>query len=212
MTQTTMVSQTPTDTKETIQQMPNKSKDIKVLSKTQNNMILGSEKLFRKSLTNAYTKLFSNEHDIALIPTSHGKLSIEKTHNIYPSLNELLKQEYDKKVFIGLGEDCEILFDLYVNYGIVFDGAIFINNVSNEHEMIYGRVIKNVYEKTKIYNLFGKSSNNRVLPKAHTNQLIPTLISPLTTSRFAQEAYGLICYDLYGKMFLDESKGRMALI
>lgn len=212
MTQTTTDFQTPTETRETIQQMPNKSKDIKVLSKTQNNLILGSEKLFRKSLTNSFTKLFSDEHDIALIPTLRNKSSLEVTHEIYSALKELLDQKYDNIIFIGLGQDCEILFDLYVNYGVLFDGAVFINNISNEHELVYGRVIKNVYEKTKIYNLFGKSNNNRVLPKAHTNQFIPTYISPLTTPRFAQEAFGLICYDLYGKMFLQDSKGKMTLV
>ena len=117
--------------------MPNKSKDIKVLLKKQDNLILGSERLFTKSLTNSFTKLFANEHDIALIPYSNNKFSIEKTNEIYPSLKNSFESGYDKKIFIGLGQDCEMLFDLYVNYGFTFDGAVFINNLREDHEKVY---------------------------------------------------------------------------
>ena len=212
MTQITMDSQNPTRLRETINQMPNKSKDIKVLLKTQDNLILGSEKLFTKSLTNSFTKLFANEHDIALIPYSNNKFSIEKTNEIYLSLKNSFESGYNKKIFIGHGQDCEMLFDLYVNYGFTFDGAVFINNLREDHEKLYGNTVRSAYAKTKIYNLYGKGHKYGPLACAHVNQLIPTLISPLTTQRYAQEAYGVVLYEIHEKTYLNDTKGKMALI
>ena len=206
MTQITTDLQNPTDTRETINQMPNKSKDIKVLLKTQDNLILGSEKLFTKSLTNSFTKLFANEHDIALIPYSNNKFSIEKTNEIYLSLKNSFESGYNKKIFIGHGQD------LYVNYGFTFDGAVFINNLREDHEKLYGNTVRSAYAKTKIYNLYGKGHKYGPLACAHVNQLIPTLISPLTTQRYAQEAYGVVLYDIHEKTYLNDTKGKMALI
>lgn len=188
--------------------MPNKSKDNKVLTKTQNNLIVGSEKLFRNSLTNVYTKLFTQEHDVALLP-SNNKSSQERTNDLYNSLRKIEGLGYDNKVFIGLGKDSTVLFNLYLDYATTFDVAIFINMDWQEHESVYGRYISKITNQTKIYNLYGKHPKHKELAFANVNQQVPKYLSPLVTEQYALEAVGLLTYDYYDKLYLNDSVGAL---
>ena len=192
--------------------MPNKSKDRKVLTKTQDNLIIGSESLFRGSLTDSFTKLFSREHDIALIANDE-KLDPElRVMQLYIFLAEMDELQYDKKIFIGYQDDCFLLFELFSKYDYTFDAAILINcEVHNKSGYAQYSLAK-LSTRTKVYNLFSKLTKYTALPFAHVNQEIPKYLSPLVSSVYAQEACGLITYDFYQKMFLLDNYGEMISI
>ena len=192
--------------------MPNKLKDKKVLTKTQDNIIIGSESLFQGSITNSFTKLFSKEHDIALIP-NNDKINLQdKLMNLYMSLLDVEELDYDNKIFIGYQKDCYLLFELFSKYNYSFDAAVLINCEIHNEKGYEEYSLAKISTRTKVYNLFGKMTKYRALPFAHVNQEIPKYLSPLASPMYAQEACGLITYDFYKKMFLADNYGEMILL
>jgi hypothetical protein len=192
--------------------MPNKSKDRKVLTKTQDNLIIGSESLFKGSLTDSFSKSFSKEHDIALIAKDEDLSLDDRVMNLYTSLIKMDELEYDKKIFIGYQDDCFLLFELFTKYDYSFDAAVLINCEIHSRSGHPKYSLAKLSTRTKVYNLFSKLTKYTALPFAHVNQEIPKYLSPLVSSVYAQEACGLITYDFHQKMFLSDNYGQMVLI
>jgi len=180
----------------------------------QNNLIIGSDNLFNAKHRDSFYNLFRNEHDIFM-------LEANKTRNIdsiAESITSKMDLDYNHKVFIGSHEDTYLFFDLYLNYGIVFDAAVLVNgSYSNTiyldpHNYRYNELVDGLSHKTQIYNLYGKLPKHESLPFAKVNQPIGTYIPASMSSRFSLEAYGLIVYGLYEQTGLENSIGRLSYL
>jgi hypothetical protein len=108
--------------------------------------------------------------------------------------------KYKSRVFIGLEQDCSYLFDLYTNHGVIFDAAVLINFDLNSVN-----IKKDIKDHTKIYNFYNNNKNFTDSSLAHVNQSIPTRFSPAFSKRFALETAGVLTYDTYGLLQIDET-------
>lgn len=180
----------------------------------QNNLIIGSDILFGSRHKSGFYDLFRNEHDIFMLESS----KLRNNKDLIDSIKSLLSMDYQHKVFVGVGKDNYFLFDLYLEYGLVFDAAILINGSYSDTIYLdpeyygYKELSNNLTQKTQIYNLYGKNSKHESLDFATVNQNVGTYIPPQMSSRFSLEAYGLLVYGLYEKTGLENSIGRLSYL
>lgn len=170
--------------------------------------LLGSEKLFINPINN-FSNQFKYDHTIILIESHDRNHMTEqeikaKTKQYYRNLAIHWELNYQSRVFVGFGQDCLYLFDLYTDYGIVFDAAILINfdfSVFRNNEII----TKGIKDHTKIYNFYNYNKKFTDTTLAHVNQHIPTRVSPTFSRRFALETAGVLTYDTYGLLQMGEN-------
>jgi hypothetical protein len=126
-----------------------------------------------------------------------------KTREYYYKLSLHWEIQYFSRVFVGVGQDCLYLFDLYSDYGIVFDTAVLINfdfsAMKNENA-----ITKGIKDHTKIYNFYSNDKKYAENNLAHVNQYIPTKFPPAFSKRFALETAGVLTYDSYEFLYLQQ--------
>lgn len=210
----------PTKATKIISLHPNNAKHIKGFDMNINEMtefkstttisqhfLLGSEKLFINPINN-FSNEFKYDHSITLIET-HDRSNMSeaeikaKVKQYHRNLAIHWEINYQSRVFIGTGQDCLYLFDLYTNHGIVFDAAILINFdfsafANNES------ILKGIKDHTKIYNFYNNNKKFKDSSLAHVNQFIPTRVSPAFSKRFALEASGVLTYDTYELLYMNQ--------
>jgi hypothetical protein len=181
-------------------------------------LLIISEELTKPPGGNQFLSLFTKEHDIIVI--DYGFLQDEKdrplnlrarTKKMYTKLKPYLETDYSHKVFIGFREDGYYLFELFLDKGIVFDGAVLINCNVNDYTAANYAKLAPLFKKTKIWNFY--SRNHLECHKQDMdNQMIPTRRSPQFNSRYALESYGVIVYGVYGRFGLMEKTGDIKLL
>jgi len=184
----------------------NEMTEFKSTTTINQHFLLGSEKLFINPINN-FSNQFKYDHSITLIDT-HDRNNLSeaeikaKVKQYHRNLAIHWEINYQSRVFIGTGQDCLYLFDLYTNHGIVFDAAILINFdfsafIDNES------IVKGIKKHTKIYNFYNnkKFTDTKL---AHVNQFIPTRVSPAFSKRFALEAGGVLTYDTYELLYMNQ--------
>lgn len=160
--------------------------------------LIGSEKLFLTP-TNNFINQFKYGHIITLIE-SQDRASMTKdditaeNKKLYRNLAIHWKINYQAKVFVGYKQDCLFLYDLYRDYGITFDAAVFINfdfsQISNKDA--------EVKDSTVIYNFYSDKKKYGYTKASKVNQYIPVRIgSPAYSKRFAMETAGVLTYGTY---------------
>jgi len=180
----------------------------------QNNLIIGSDNLFNAKHKDSFYNLFRNEHDIFMLE-NHKTRDVDF---IAEAIKAKMSLDYNHKVFIGSGEDVYLFFDLYLEYGIIFDGAILINGTYSNTIYLdpsnyrYTELVDQLSHNTEIYNLYGKLSRHEQLIFAKVNENIPTYIPPSMSSRFSLEAYGLLVYGYYEQTGLSNHIGRLSYL
>jgi hypothetical protein len=174
----------------------NEMTELKSVTTINPRFLLGSEKLFINPMNN-FSNQFKHDHSIILIESHDRKtMSTEdirvKTKQYNRNLAIHWDIKYKSRVFIGLGQDCSYLFDLYNDHGITFDAAVLINFDLNSVN-----TQKDIKDHTKIYNFYNNNKNFTDSNLAHVNQYIPTRVSPSFSKRFALETAGVLTYDTY---------------
>lgn len=203
-----------------IQTMPNTQRiDMKTTSKRK--LLLISEGLTKSVGKNQFLSLFTKEHDIIVIDYLFEKNPKDRSQDdlflrsrakkMYLKLKPYLEANYSHTVFIGLGDDCQYLYELFLDKGIVFDGAVFINYDWRKYQNLDDRKITQLYKKTKIWNLYSKSHLKSRMSGLE-NYCIPTRLSPQFNSRYALEAFGIILYGIYARLSLLDDIGNLKML
>lgn len=184
-------------------------------------LLIISEELTKSVGKNQFLSLFTKEHDIIVIDYLFEKDVKEssqdipslrvRTKRMYLKLKPYLEANYSHTVFIGAGDDCQYLYELFLDKGVLFDGAVLINFDSFKYENATNPKLEQVHKKTKIWNFYSK---NHLQCRRHglNNYCIPTRRSPQFNSRYALETYGVILYGLYGRLSLLEDKGNVKML
>jgi hypothetical protein len=186
----------------------NEMTEFKSVTTINSHFLLGSEKLFINPMNN-FSNQFKYDHSIILMDSHDRHHMTEeqikaKVKQYYRNLAIHWEIKYESRVFVGFGQDCLYLFDLYTNHGLVFDAAILINfdfSVFRNNEI----VTKGIKNHTKIYNFYNYNKTFTDTDLAHVNQSIPTRLSPAFSKRFALETAGVLTYDTYGLLQIDET-------
>jgi hypothetical protein len=197
--------------------MPN-TKRKRMEHTNRKKLLIISEELTKSSGSSQFLSLFTKEHDIIII--DYDFLQNEKdqslnlrsrTKKIYNYLKPYLETNYSHKVFIGSREDGHYLFELFLDKGIVFDGAVLINCNINEYPNWDKSKLSSMFKKTRIWNFYSKNHLECHTQKLESH-LIPTRRSPHFNSRYALEAYGVIVYGLYGRLALMKQTGSVKML
>jgi hypothetical protein len=176
-----------------------------------NNILIGSEKLFRtrapwrinKSLLGQMT----NDHDVILF--NHDKEDtphLQKAKEIGKILYEKQRRHYDKVIFIGIGSDCRIAAEL-AWLGFNVDAAAFINNVHSPSNYDH------MFDHTAIYNFYTSQDYKFLkIEGAECNQFVQTSIPAHMSTRLATEIAACITYQTYEVTHLNKTPGRFLTI
>jgi len=174
---------------------------------TNRKLIVASEKLF---LYNNILSEFDKDHDIL---TFSYNPKISKNANakaIYRDLNKHLQGKYDKIVFMGLESDCNLLHELYIDKGLKFDAAIFVNYKKSEIHGIDLKTQKSTARHIPIYSFsVRKSEAIQSLTYLEEHHDIPTLFKSIRSKRLAKEIYGVIVYGIYRVNFLEGTPSKL---
>jgi hypothetical protein len=199
--------------------MPNtKRKDMKHTN--HKKLLIISEELTKSPSGNQFLDLFTKEHDIIMIDyeflqdKKDEPLNLRaRTKKMYTNLKPYLETSYSHRVFIGFAEDGYYLFELFLDKGIVFDGAVLINcNVNGYTEANFDKLAP-LFKKTKIWNFYSRNHLEcRNSVQGFNNYMIPTIRSPQFNSRYALETYGVITYGVYGRLSLLEQRGSIQML
>jgi len=183
-------------------------------------LLIISEELTKSVGKNQFLSLFTKEHDIIVIdysfekdvkdPKKNGSLK-SRTKKMYVKLKPYLEADYSHMIFIGSGDDGHYLFELFLDKGIVFDGAVLINcNVNDYTDINYAKFTQ-LLKKTKIWNFYSKN-HLECRKQGMNNFLIPTRRSPQFNSRYALESYGVIMYGVYARLSLLDQVGNIRML
>lgn len=170
-----------------------------------NNILVGSEKLFRTKapwrINNSLLGQLSKDHNLLLFNIDNNK----KPYNKYLSklsrkLYSLCQREHSHLTFIGIGDECKVLADLYTKFKFKFDTAILINNTHSTsifnqvqgHCAIYNYTTKNMGFQNHMYG-------------AEVNEHVRSYLPAHMSTRLALEITGNLIYDRYQQNFLEEN-------
>lgn len=184
-------------------------------------LLIISEELTKSVGKNQFLSLFTKEHDIIVIdysfekdikdPKKNGSSLRSRTKKMYVKLKPYLEADYSHMVFIGFGDDGHYLFELFLDKGIVFDGAVLINCNLEQYSNWNDPKIKQLLKKTKIWNFYSKS-HLACRKQSLNNFLIPTRRSPQFNSRYSLESYGVIMYGVYARLSLLNQIGNIRML
>lgn len=170
------------------------------------HFVCASEKLFNAPIGNNFVNEFKDGHIITLMD-HHDRSTMTpeeiktKTREYYYKLSIHWETKYHSRAFIGLGQDSLYMFDLYSDYGIIFDAAVLINfdfsAIKNENV-----ITKGIKDHTKIYNFYSNDKKFTDSNIAHVNQYIPTKLSPALNKRFALETNGVLVNGSYEMLYM----------
>jgi hypothetical protein len=110
-------------------------------------------------------------------------------------------------VFIGLGQDTQVLLNLYNKYGFQFDTALLINNtVAVKH-------LDPLLPFCAVYNFWTKDMgfDNRI-EWAEANQYVKTKIPAHLSNRLALEVAGCLIYERYEQTYLDDNYTKIVYV
>jgi len=203
-------------TKLPITLMPNtQRKEMKHTS--EKKLLIISEELVKSPNKNQFLSLFTKEHDIIVIDYDFLKNNDQevnlrsRTKKIYMRLRPYLEFGYSHMVYVGYKDDGYYLLDLFMDKGILFDGAVLINCNLNDYPHWNSQKLAPLFEKTPIWNFYSKNHPG-CRKQGLDNFMIPTRRSPQFSSRYALETYGVITYGVYGRLSLLEPSGNVQML
>jgi len=195
--------------------------NINMLPYNDIKMVVASEKLFLNSLNSNFINEFKDEHQILLMNSVISESYIDTNSkedsckNYARALTERWEiLDYKYRTFIGLGQDCLHFFNLYSEYKIIFDAAVFINFDWSTIDGINGS-LKNLKQSTTIYNFYTNKKYETNNSLAAVQQYIPSRKfpkSPEYNKRVAQETAGVLYYGLYKQMGAEKDPSTINMI
>jgi hypothetical protein len=177
-----------------------------------NNILVGSEKLFRTKapwkIERSLLGTITNDHHVLLFDECKDYKTYKKTaKKLARTLTYKNDIKTDKLIFIGLGNDCRVVIDLYLNHGFKFDAAVFINNTYSP--TIYDPII----DHCSIYNFYTNQSYEMLsIDGAEVNEFIKTRLPAHMSNRLAQEVFGCLLYQTYERTYLDNTPGIISYV
>jgi len=169
------------------------------------NLIVGSEKLFQ---ANNILEQFSTDHHILTFKYNPEFTPLTNSKILYKAIRTHLSNDYAKMTFMGHETDCNLLYELYKDKGIIFDAAIFVNYSRDYDNSLYGQNVTQQAlseEKTKIYSFYTTNSYNQRALYTESHQYIPSMFKNIRSKRLAQEIYGCTVYGGYQMTSLGKS-------
>ena len=168
-----------------------------------NNILVGSEKLFRTKapwkIERSLLGTITNDHQVLLFDQCKDNKTYKKTaKRLAKQLTYMNKVQTDKLIFIGLGNDCRVVMDLYLNHGFKFDAAVFINNLYSPSK--YDPIL----DHCSIYNFYTNKEYEMLnIEGAEVNEYVKTKVPAHMSNRLAQEVFGCLLYQTYDRTYLD---------
>ena len=179
-----------------------------------NNIMVGSEKLFRTKapwrLDSSFIGQLSKDHRLLLFKTMFTDTDYK--HNL--NVNRISKKLYNISqfsdghlTFIGLGQDTQVLLDLYTRYGFKFDTAILINNTVPVHKL------DPLLDSCAVYNFWTKDMGfDNHIEWAEVNEYVKTKIPAHLSNRLALEVAGCLIYERYELTHLDNNYAKILYV
>lgn len=177
-----------------------------------NNILVGSEKLFRTKapwkIERSLLGTITNDHQVLLFDQCKDNKTYKKTaKRLAKQLNYRSDFNTDKFIFIGLGNDCRVVMDLYLNHGFKFDAAVFINNLYSPSK--YDPIL----DHCSIYNFYTNKQYEMLnIEGAEVNQYIKTRLPAHMSNRLAQEVFGCLLYQTYERTYLNNTPGIISYV
>jgi len=181
-------------------------------------LLVISEELIKSSGKNQFLSLFTKEHDIIVIDynflqdNDNQEVKLRsRTKKIYMRLRPYLESGYTHMVYVGYKDDGYYLLDLFMDKGIVFDGAVLINCNLNQYPHWDDKKLTPLFKKTQIWNFYSKN-HLECRKQGLNNFTLPTRRLPQFNSRYALETYGVIVYGVYDRLSLLEPIGSVEML
>jgi len=194
---------TPITTDSTITTIKKKRPSQMNIDTMPNNILVGSEKLFRTKapwkIDRSLLGTITNDHLVLLFDQCKDNKTYKKTaKKLAKQLTYMNTIQTDKLIFIGIGNDCRVVMDLYLNHGFKFDAAVFINNLYSPSKY------EPILDHCSIYNFYTKPEYKMLdIEGAEVNEYIKTKLPAHMSNRVAQEVFGCLLYQTYERTYLD---------
>lgn len=200
-----MTDTTPTTMDLTITPTKKKRPPQMETSTMPNNILVGSEKLFRTKapwkIERSLLGTITNDHHVLLFDKGKDNKTYKKiAKKLARQLTYRNNIKTDKLIFIGLEDDCRIVTDLYLEHGFKFDAAVFINNTHSPTKF------DPIIDHCSIYNFYTNQAYEMLsIDGAEVNEFVKTRLPAHMSNRLAQEVYGCLLYQTYERTYLDNT-------
>lgn len=164
---------------------------------TNRKLLVGSEKLF---ISNNIVNQLSKDHDIIMFSYDKKKTLEENSRALWRDIAGHIATGYDKVVFLGLGQECNLVYSLYEKRNMSFDGAVFIN-YKRENEGDLTSLSKERFElsNTKLYTI----SNSKKLDMFSQNHEQLKWYQTIRAKKLGQIIHSFLVHDTYGETYLE---------
>ena len=163
-----------------------------------NNLVICSDKFLRTKapwkIDDSLMGQLKHDHMVVTFDSSlyDGNYDQLRKDIAKPIKKLISKYEFQYIVFIGIGDDCQLAYSLYVDSDIDLDTVFMVNNPFDTN------LYNSIFNHCAIYNLYTKPElSNRYFEGAEANQYIKTRIPAHMSNRVALEISGLLMYDRY---------------
>ena len=174
--------------------MLNTNRKLMIVSQT----LIPSNKIFEE---------FKEDHDFYFFEYNPQLSLLSNCKRVYKDIKEYIMSDYQHIVFMGHGQDCNVLYGLYEDKNLVFDAGVFVNYESPTNESVPHQVKDSMSPETKIYSYSTHKKNlDQPIIGISIHQYVPTLLGGFNSKRLAQEIYGAVVYDTYSELFLQGPK------
>lgn len=171
-----------------------------MLNQTNRKLLVGSQKLLN---TNNILVEFSKDHDIIQFSYNPNETLEKNTRLLWRHIRMYIASPYQKLTFMGIGQECNLMYELYDKKNLVFDAGVFVNYKDPVDGKVSLQLQKDMsLAGTKIYtySTYNKKEHPVVISQSH--QALP-LYSTIRSQRLAKEIYGCVVYGSYCENYLD---------
>lgn len=185
-----------------------------------NNILVGSEKLFRTNVPWRINKsllgMIGTDHDMILFEQDYTETKTRLAKRLSKIIFNKAQRQYNKMIFIGLEDDTIMLVEL-AKLGFKFDAAFLINNkhdpkLFQTEEIFAHTAIYNFYTNRAVNNFFDKGYNPFDIQGAEVNQYTPTLLPAHISSRLAAEVWACLVYGVYKQNSLGQNPATLTFV
>ena len=175
-----------------------------------NNILIGSEKLFRtrapwrinKSLLGQIT----NDHNVVLFDYDPDITHKKKSKEIVRKIYNKLQRNQGKVIFVGLGTDCRIAAEM-AWLGFDIDAAVFVNNLHSPS------LYDHMFDNTAIYNFYTSQDYKFLeIDGAECNEFVKTNLPAHMSNRLATEIAGCLMYQTYEVTYMNPTPARFITV
>lgn len=186
-----------------------------------NNILVGSEKLFRTStpwrIDKTLLGMIGTDHDMILFGFDYNREPyLKSAKKLSKIIFNKAQRQFNKMIFIGLEKDTMMLVEL-AKLGFKFDAAFLINNkhdpkLFQQEEIFAHTAIYNFYTNRMVNKFFTEQYNPFEIQGAEVNQYTPTILPAHLSSRLAAEIWACLIYGAYEQMSLGDNPATLTFV